>query len=245
MNESKSAGGERELLIELEHVGLYYWLKKSHFRRERFWALEDVTLELRRGQSLGVIGRNGAGKTTILHLLAGIVTPDRGRFAKRDVSAALLSLQTGFVRYLTGRENAYLSGLLLGLERVQITERMDEIIRFAGLERFIDHPIYSYSAGMRARLGFAVAFQLNPDILLIDEVLGVGDAEFRAKSEKMMRERIRSDKTIVLVSHHAKTIRQLCDRAVWVEGGVTRAAGPTREVLEEYELSTRAVAHGS
>lgn len=230
-----NAVSHHETLVSVQNVGIYYWLKKGHFRRERFWALEDVSLELRRGESLGVIGRNGAGKTTLLHLLAGIIRPDRGQFEKRNVSAALLSLQTGFVRYLTGRENTYLSGLLLGLERREISERLDDIVRFAGLERFIDHPIYSYSAGMRARLGFAVAFQLDPDILLIDEVLGVGDAEFRAKSERMMREKIKSDKTIVLVSHHAKTIRQLCDKAVWVEGGVTRAAGPTGEVLDAYE----------
>jgi lipopolysaccharide transport system ATP-binding protein len=169
-----------------------------------------------------------------LKLLAGILEQDRGTFINTGCTAALLSLQTGFVPYLTGRENAILSGILLGLRRHEVERRMDAIIDFSELGEFIEQPLSTYSSGMRARLGFSVAYQVEPDILLIDETLGVGDQEFKEKSTAAMRERIRSDKTIVLVSHSAGTIRALCDRAVWIEEGVTRAVGEVREVTDAY-----------
>ena len=207
-------------------------------RQTPFWALEDVTLEIYRGETVGVIGRNGVGKSTLLRLLAGIVSPDRGtiRF-EIPCHTSLLSLQVGFIPQLTGWENAVLSGMLLGMRRKKIEACMDEIIAFSELGEFINQPISAYSPGMRARLGFSVAFQADPDILLFDEALGVGDAEFREKSANAMRQKIRSNKTVVLVSHNEKTIRNLCDRAVWIEKGGARMIGDPDSVLEAYSMT--------
>lgn len=222
--------------LTLKNVGAFYWRQAGYLRKERFWALRDVSFDLYHGESLGVIGRNGAGKSTLLQLLAGILRPDQGSLINHHgVRATLLSLQVGFVPYLSGRQNAILSGMLLGLLRSEVEKKMDEIQNFSELGEFFDQPINTYSSGMKARLGFSVAFQLDPDILLLDEVLGVGDAEFKAKSSQIMREKIRSEKTIVLVSHSPGTIRQLCDRVVWIDNGVTQAEGDTVTVLERYE----------
>ena len=224
-------------VISLDRVGLAYRQGGlSLWRRRRFWVLEDISFDLYPGETLGVIGRNAAGKSTLLRLLAGILRHDRGTFVNHSESAALLSLQAGFVPYLSGRENANLSGLLLGLRRAEVEDKLPAIIEFSELGDFIDLPLSCYSSGMRARLGFAVAYQVDPDILLIDETLGVGDEAFMAKSSRAMHERIRSDKTIVLVSHAPGTIRELCDRVVWIEEGVTRAVGDVDEVLEAYHL---------
>lgn len=223
-------------LLSLSGVGVAFRPGGLRLRpRPPFWVLQDIGFELFPGETLGVIGRNAAGKSTLLRLLAGIIKHDRGTLINRAHSVSLLSLQTGFVPYLTGRENAILSGILLGLRRREVEARMAAIIAFSELGAFIDQPLSTYSAGMRARLGFSVAYQVEPDILLIDEVLGVGDEEFRAKSTQAMHERMRSDKTIVLVSHHPGTIRDLCDRAVWIEAGTTRAVGAPAAVLSAYQ----------
>lgn len=222
-------------LLSLDHVGLAFGQSRFGFGRANpFWVLKDISFDLNHGETLGVIGRNAAGKSTLLRLLAGILRHDRGTFVNHGYTAALLSLQAGFVPYLTGRQNAILSGILLGLRRHEVESRMDAIIAFSELGDFIDQPLGTYSSGMRARLGFSVAYQVEPDILLIDETLGVGDEEFRAKSAQAMHERIRSDKTIVLVSHDPGTIRRLCDRAVWIDEGVTRLVGPVAEVAAAY-----------
>lgn len=229
-------------LLSLDRVGLAFRPSGLSLRSPPpFWVLKDVSFTLHHGETLGVIGRNAAGKSTLLRLLAGIIKHDRGTFVNHGHTAALLSLQTGFVPYLTGRQNAILSGILLGLRRCEVEAQMDAIIDFSELGDFIDAPLSTYSSGMRARLGFAVAYQVEPDILLIDEMLGVGDESFRAKSTEAMHARIRSDKTIVLVSHNAGTIHELCDRAVWIEEGVTRAVGPVDEVTATYreELARR------
>ncbi|MCH7666389.1 MAG: ABC transporter ATP-binding protein [Acidobacteria bacterium] len=223
----------------MRNVGIYYWLKKGYLRRERFWALKDVSLELHRGEALGVIGRNGAGKTTLLQLLAGIISPDRGELENAGVQAAMLSLQIGFLDQLSGRENAILGGLMLGISKSVVENKMEDIVSFSELGDFFDRPLGTYSSGMKARLGLSVALQLDPDVLLIDEVMGVGDAEFRAKSEACMIERVKSNRTIVLVSHNSHTIRQLCDRAVWIEKGRSLTEGPTEEVIQAYEASLR------
>lgn len=222
-------------MLALDHVGVFY----ERRRNQRHWALEKVSLNLYKGETLGVIGRNGAGKSTLLRLLAGIIRPDRGRYVNYGYQASLLSLQIGFVGHLSGRENIILSGLLLGMHLREIKDRIDDVIAFAELEEFIDEPIETYSSGMKARLGFSAAFHVDPDILLIDEVLGVGDAEFVEKSKAAMQERIRSDKTVVLVSHNASVVGSLCDRAVWVDKGCSVAEGPTAEVLDRYQRSLK------
>jgi lipopolysaccharide transport system ATP-binding protein len=222
-------------LLRLENVGVSYRRRGVLKRQPPFWALEDVFLEIYRGETLGIIGRNGVGKSTLLRLLAGIIIPDRGIIHfDSPCHISLLSLQVGFIPQLTGRENAVLSGMLLGMRRKEIEARMDKIIDFAELGDFFDQPISTYSTGMRARLGFSVAFQTDPDILLVDEVLGVGDAEFREKSERAMRQKIRSNRTVVLVSHNPQMIRNLCDRAVWIENGCTRLEGDPESVLTAY-----------
>ena len=227
------------LALSLKKVGVYYWRHESYLRRTKFWAIENVTFDLYQGESLGVIGRNGAGKSTLLQLLAGVLRPDRGLLINHGVSLTLLSLQLGFISYLTGRQNAYLSGMYLGFNRSFIDSCIEEIKEFSELGEFFEQPINTYSSGMRARLGFSVAFQVNPDVLLVDEVLGVGDAEFRQKSSAVMKQRIKSDKTIVLVSHNSDTIRQLCSRVVWIEDGKTVCEGKSSEVLTEYDKYIR------
>jgi lipopolysaccharide transport system ATP-binding protein len=193
---------------------------------------------LHHGETLAVIGRNGVGKSTLLRLLAGIIQPDRGEMISRGLRASLIPLQLGFVDYLTGRENIMLSGMLMGLRKKEVKAKMEEIIAFSELGEFIEQPINTYSSGMRARLGFSIAIQADPDILLLDEVFSVGDAEFNQKSTSVMREKIRSDKTVVLVSHNPATIRQLCQRAVWIEEGVSRLEGAASDVLDAYEQAT-------
>jgi len=224
-------------VLSLENVGVAYRRGRSLHGGELYWALRDISLELKHGETLGVIGRNGVGKTTLLKVIAGIIAPDRGAIRNAGVSASLLSLQVGFVPLLTGRENAILSGMLLGAPKSRIEKNMEELVAFAELENFIDEPVSSYSAGMRARLGFSVAMQADPDILLIDEVLGVGDAAFRKKSSAEIQRRIRSNRSVILVSHNTEIMAKLCDRVVWIEQGVSRMQGEAEEVLAAYEAS--------
>lgn len=224
-------------LISLRAVSLCYMRRLRRRHHCDFWALQDISLDILHGETLGVIGRNGAGKSTLLRLLAGIVAPDRGVVINHGATASLLSLQVGFLPHLTGRENAMLSGILLGLTPGQMRARMNEIIAFAELENVIDAPLKTYSSGMRARLGFAVSFLTDPEILLIDEVLGVGDIEFRKKSSGLLKARIKSDLTAVVVSHNLQTIRELCDRVAWIQGGRLVAIGDTATVLRDYEAA--------
>ena len=221
----------------LRHVGVKYQTRNRFSGANVRWALKDISFDVLHGETLGILGRNGAGKSTLLRLLAGIIGPDRGKIVTDGSRATLLSLQVGFLAHLTGRENAVLSGILLGMSRREVEARLDEIIAFSELGELIDEPLSTYSSGMRARLGFSVAFQANPDILLVDEVLGVGDLEFRQKSSNKMRELMRSDKTVVLVSHSPATLRELCDRLVWIQDGRSVAAGPVDEILAAYQAA--------
>ena len=222
-----------ETLIELRNVGVAFNFGRS-IAGHRHWALEDVSLSLRRGERLGVIGRNGAGKSTLLRVIAGIVAPDRGSVKRGPVSCQLLALALGFVPYLSGRDNAVLSGLLLGLRRREIVKRLDAIREFSELGDFFEQPIASYSSGMNMRLAFSVAMQVEPDVLLIDEVLAVGDAEFQQKSGAALRARMGEGHTVVLVSHNELELARLCDRVVWIEHGRSVLEGPRDEVFEAY-----------
>lgn len=222
-------------LISVQNVGVTFNTRKSLFRSDHIEALKDVSFNINRGDSLGVIGRNGAGKTTLLQLLGGIIRPDKGKIINNMATTALLALQVGFDPELSGRVNAILSGMLLGFLRHEVEANLTKIIDFSELGSFIDKPVKSYSAGMKARLGFSVALEMCPDVLLIDEVLAVGDMEFREKSIAVMREKLKSDQTIVLVSHDANTVKSLCNRAVWIEDGISRLEGDSAEVVEAYE----------
>jgi lipopolysaccharide transport system ATP-binding protein len=225
-----------ETIIRLENVGVAF-NAQLRVGSPRFWALEDVSLSLRRGDRLGVVGRNGSGKSTLLRTIAGILTPDRGRLTRAPVSCQLLSLALGFVPHLSGRDNAVLSGLMLGLRRREIVRRLPAILEFSELGDFFEQPISSYSTGMLMRLGFSVAIQVEPDVLLIDEVLAVGDAEFQQKSGAALRERINSGTTVVFVSHGDAQVHQICDRALWIEHGRSMLEGSVDAVLAAYHAA--------
>ena len=223
-------------IFTLQNVGLYYSQRNGIFGRKKFWALRDISFDLNYGETLGIIGKNGVGKSTLLRVLAGIISPNTGQIIvhHKEVKISLISLQAGFLPFLTGRENAILSGMLLGSTRKKITCEMNKIIEFSELGDFIEQPVNTYSTGMRARLGFSVAYHANPDVMLLDEVLGVGDEEFRKKSTEAMKKRIKSEKTVVLVSHSAPLLREVCNRIVWIEDGRTKAQGDVEEVLKQY-----------
>lgn len=220
--------------IILKDVGLAFRMHRR-LTGKRFWALESVDLRLDHGDKLGVVGRNGAGKSTLLRILSGAMVPDRGTVWRDHGPTQLLAIRLGFVRHLTGRDNAILSGLLQGLDRRTIERCLPAVEEFAGLGEFFDQPVATYSSGMVSRLGFSVAMQMEPDILLIDETLSVGDNEFRVKSREALQQRFEGRHTVVLVSHEEPTIRRLCDKVLWIEHGRTQMAGPTDEVLEAYQ----------
>ncbi len=226
----------KKIIIQLKNVGAAYKVKSGFFRRKKVWALKDISFDVYEGETLGVIGRNGAGKSTVLQMLSGIITPDRGIMTtKPDCQISLLSLQVGFVQQLTGTENAILSGLLFGIKPETMKRMIPDVANFSGLGSYMDEPVNTYSTGMRARLGFAVAFYADPDIILIDEVLGVGDQEFKEKSAAALRQKISSNKTVVIVSHNANTILELCNRVVWIENGTSKMLGSPDEVVEKYQ----------
>ena len=197
-------------------------------------ALEDVTFTLDRGQSIGVIGRNGSGKTTLLRTLAGIMKPDRGEVHVRGIVAPLLALGTGFHPYLTGRENAYIELLTLGLSRTEARSLLDRVIAFSELDEFIDAPMRAYSSGMGVRLAFSVAVCVDPDILMIDEVLAVGDAAFVRKCHARINEFRRRGKTMVLVTHDTALVKERCEKALWLRDGRVAAYGESAAVVDEY-----------
>ena len=204
-------------------------------RDQIFWALKGVSFEVRRGEILGVIGRNGAGKSTLLKVLSRITDPTLGRVEIRGRVGCLLEVGTGFHPELTGRENIFLNGSILGLKKADIQSRFDEIVAFAEVEKFIDTPVKYYSSGMYLRLAFAVAAHLEPEILIVDEVLAVGDAAFQKKCLGKMQDVSKGGRTVILVSHNMSAVARLCDRSIWLEGGKKIGDGPTRDVAAEYQ----------
>ena len=200
-----------------------------------FWALKDVSFQIERGEAVGIIGHNGAGKSTILKLLYNITTPTRGEIRINGRLAALIEVASGFHPELTGRENVYLNGSLLGMKRREITGKLDSIVDFAGVTQFIDTPVKRYSSGMYLRLGFAIAAHLDPDVLLLDEILAVGDAEFQSKCIERINQLKASGKTIVFVSHNLAAVESLCDRVFLLRQGELYSSGPPRQVISEYE----------
>ncbi len=224
-------------------------LKERLYRFRRasytdFNALEDVTFTIDRGETVGIIGPNGSGKSTLLKVLARILEPDEGRVEINGRVASLLELGAGFHGDLTGRENIYLNGAILGLSRAEITERFDDIVEFAGVRPFLDTPVRNYSSGMYVRLGFAIAVHVDPDILLVDEVLSVGDVHFQAKSLARVRDFQARGKTIVLVSHDLNAIAEFCDRTIVLRDGTVRFDGPAQEGIALYSQLMESAAPG-
>lgn len=225
----------RKILLNVCSVGVCYRQRTGLLRYKNFWGLKDVSFKLYAGETLGIIGGNGAGKSTLLRLLAGIIEPDRGSIWRYPgVVASLLALNVGFRPELSGRENATLSGMLLGMKLADVTHKLEQIKTFSDLGDFFEEPVGAYSTGMRARLGFAVAIHADPDILLIDEVLGVGDESFRLKSQQAMRDKIKANKTVVLVSHSMEAIRELSDRVLWLADGRSMACGNAHKIIDGY-----------
>src|SRR5258708_3297611 len=225
-------GGLRHALEDFVRSPLASLRRKKN---ETFWALKDVSLQVKEGEVLGLIGRNGAGKTTLLKILSRITRPTTGWAEIHGRVGSLLEVGTGFHPELTGRENTFLSGAILGMGKAEIARKFDEIVAFAELEKFIDTPVKHYSSGMYVRLAFAVAAHLEPEILLVDEVLAVGDINFQKKCLGKMGDVARAGRTVVLVSHQLNQIRRLCHRVVWVDAGSVRQDGPTHEVVSAYE----------
>lgn len=201
---------------------------------ERFWALKDVTFSVDRGDCIGIVGRNGSGKSTLLKILSRIVEPTSGRAVLRGEAASLLEVGTGFHPELTGRENIYFNGSVLGMTRRQITSRFDEIVAFADTEKFLDTPVKFYSSGMYVRLAFAVAAHLDPEILIVDEVLAVGDASFQAKCLSKMSTTAKEGRTILFVSHNLHAVRRLCNKGLLLDSGNLVCAGSAEEVAAKY-----------
>ncbi|HEV7663132.1 MAG TPA: polysaccharide ABC transporter ATP-binding protein [Chloroflexota bacterium] len=230
--------------LELDHVskrfhigargGLLAALTGRWGERPDLWALRDIDLRVAPGESVGLIGHNGAGKTTLLKLLAGITRPTSGNVHTRGRVASLINLGAGFHPELTGRENIFLNGVILGLSRREVGQRFEDIVAFADLGPYIDTPLKRYSSGMYARLGFAVAAHVDPDVLLVDEVLSVGDVSFQDRSIRKMLSFRDSGKAILFVSHNLSAIEMMCQRVVWLDHGTIRQAGPTAEVVRAY-----------
>ncbi len=237
-----------ESAISVRNVKIKYRLinKTSFFRAlispkkavkaKYFEAVRGVSFEVEKGKILGIVGKNGSGKSTLLRAIAGIFSPDEGEIDLHGNTISLLSIGVGFQNALTGRENIFLSGMLLGFSKEQIDEKLEEIIEFSELGEFIDRPVQSYSSGMYSKLAFAITAILETDIMLIDEVLSVGDAKFKKKSYAKMKELIsKEDRTVLIVSHSSETIKNLCDHVLWIHEGNMKMYGTTEEVLPKYD----------
>jgi lipopolysaccharide transport system ATP-binding protein len=241
LGQGQSGNMLREALVDL--------FRSAYARRvaptaQTIWALKDLSFELQAGEVLGIVGRNGAGKSTLLKVLSRITRPTTGSVRIRGKVASLLEVGTGFHEELTGRENVYLSGCILGMSKKQIDAKLDEIVAFAEIDRFLDTPIKRYSSGMRMRLGFAVAANLESDILIVDEVLAVGDGEFQRKCLQTMSDLHSSGRTVLFVSHNVAAVLSLCSRAIWIESGQLRKDGTPAEVVKAYQ-ATFATAEGA
>jgi len=212
--------------------------------KDTFWALKDINFEVERGEVLGIIGRNGAGKSTLLKILSRITYPTKGEVIMRGRVGSLLEVGTGFHPELTGRENIYFNGAILGMKKKEIDDKFDEIIKFSGVEKFLDTPVKRYSSGMNVRLAFSVAAHLDPEILLVDEVLAVGDAEFQKKCLGKMGEVASEGRTVLFVSHNMGAIQSLCSRAILVQNGETILDSNSGEVIEQYLGETEKVQSG-
>ena len=206
---------------------------------EDFWALKDVTFDVPQGSTFGLIGSNGSGKSTLLKCLASIYFPNEGTISHKGKLAAMLEVGSGFHAELSGRDNIFLNGSILGMSKKDITSKFDEIVDFSGVEQFIDQPVKNYSSGMFVRLGFAIAINVNPDILVVDEVLAVGDQEFQDKCYQKFQDLREAGRTVILVSHSMDTVERMCDRAAWISGGTLQAVGDAQTTIQAYKDSLR------
>lgn len=241
---------EEHSALEVKNVGMKFRLStekvdslkdyiigrlKKQIQFQEFWALKDISFQLEKGDRLGILGLNGAGKSTLLKVIAGVLKPTEGTVHTRGKIAPLLELGAGFDKQYTGTENIYLYGAVLGYSKKFVQERFDEIVDFSGLRSFIDIPVKNYSSGMRSRLGFAIATQVDPDILILDEVLAVGDKDFHEKSEQKILEMMDRGATVLFVSHSMEQVERICNKAILLENGRIVASGSVSEVQRVYQ----------
>ena len=239
-------------MIKAEHVSVKYLmtydriksmkeylvqLVKGKIQYEEFWALKDVSFEVKKGEVLGIIGHNGAGKSTLLKVISGILKPTEGSVQVNGTIVPMLELGSGFDFDLTGRENVFLNGAILGYSEQFLKEKYEEIVAFSELGQFIDVPLRNYSSGMVMRLAFSIATVVNPDVLIVDEILAVGDADFQEKSKKRMLELMGGGTTVLFVSHSLPQIREMCNNAIWLEHGQMKLCGDVQTVCDAYETS--------
>ena len=203
-------------------------------QNEEFWALEDISLEIKKGERIGIIGPNGSGKTTLLEIIAGITAPTGGTVQTDGKLVSLIELEAGFHPELTGEENIFLNGMLVGMSKQEIKKKLKKIIDFADIGRFIDTPFYTYSEGMKLRLSFSIVAHTDPDIVLLDENMAVGDQEFRTKSYQRIQEFFNKGKTIIIVSHFLDFVEKSCDRVIWLENGSIMEQGKGKEMVKKY-----------
>jgi len=227
-------GSKRE---DLKSLALAFLQRKGG--KKRFWALNDISFTGYAGEVVGIIGHNGAGKTTLCRVMAGLLKPDRGDVAVKGAASALLSLGTGFNTTLSGRENIFLNGMMLGLSKGHLIRRFEDIVSFSELGRFIDQPLKYYSSGMRARLGFSIAAMIEPDILILDEALSTGDIRFSEKAGNKLQDLIGRSKIVVVVTHKLGFVKNFCSRALWIDRGNIKADGKPAEIIEAYEAAYR------
>lgn len=229
-------GIEKNFSLKLFFINLFKPRKKKE-KKTDFWALKDVSFKVKRGEVVGFIGSNGAGKSTMLKVIAGVMKPTKGKVEVHGNICPMIELGAGFDMDLTARENIFLNGAVLGYSKKFIEEKFDEIVEFSELKDFLDVPVRNFSSGMTARLAFSIATVVDPEILIVDEILSVGDMAFQAKSEAKMRSMIGGGTTVLFVSHSLAQIENLCDRAIWLEHGQVVKTGPAKEVCEEYYKS--------
>lgn len=227
-------GIEKNFSLKLFFINMFK-LKKEKKEKKEFWALKDVNIEVQKGEVVGFIGSNGAGKSTLLKVVAGVMKPTKGSVERYGNICPMIELGAGFDMDLTARENIYLNGAILGYSKEFITEKFDEIVEFSELRDFLDVPVRNFSSGMVARLAFSVATIVDPEILIVDEILSVGDIAFQQKSENKMRSMIEGGTTVLFVSHSLAQIENLCDRVVWLENGTVKKIGEPKQICEEYK----------
>lgn len=226
-------GIEKNFSLKLFFINLFK--KKEKKEKKEFWALKDVNFEIQKGEVIGFVGRNGAGKSTLLKVVAGVMKPTKGVVEKYGNICPMIELGAGFDMDLTARENIYLNGAILGYQKEFIDQKFDEIVEFSELRDFLDVPVRNFSSGMVTRLAFSMATVVEPEILIVDEILSVGDIAFQQKSESKMRSMIKGGTTVLFVSHDIKQIRELCNRVVWLDNGQIKMIGDTKKVCDEFQ----------
>lgn len=226
-------GIEKNFSLKLFFINLFK--KKEKKEKKEFWALKDVTFDVKKGEVIGFVGCNGAGKSTLLKIVAGVMKPTKGTIEKYGNVCPMIELGAGFDMDLTARENIYLNGAILGYTKEFINEKFEEIVEFSELKDFLDVPVRNFSSGMVTRLAFSIATIVDPEILIVDEILSVGDIAFQQKSENKMRSMIEGGTTVLFVSHSLKQIESLCDKVAWLENGTIKKIGNPKEICKEYE----------